>query len=283
MGGDRKSPRCFRKTSRVPVPALVGDGVWHLLKTDKNTYTLAETGRKILAPTYEGEKEEGIKKALFTPSVLSRFYTDYNGSPLPTDDLFPNVLETRYGVPRNRTAEAIEIIKENARFAGALVKRTDGKDGLEFSDVAFPVVKRPLPESGNGEHVDLSAEMDGSADAPAETDWAKTCFVITPIGSEDSDQRKHSDTILKHLLQPVLSEFGIEAIRADKIAKPGIITKQVIEYIAYSGLCGRPLVRSATRTRFTSSVFAKHSSFQPFKLSERVTRSPSTFRKEGRS
>ena len=29
----------------------------------------------------------------------------------------------------------------------------------------------------------------------------------------------------------------MRAIRADKIAKPGIITKQVIEYIAYSKLC----------------------------------------------
>ena len=38
-------------------------------------------------------------------------------------------------------------------------------------------------------------------------------------------------TILKHLLEPVLTEFHLRAVRADKIAKPGIITKQVIEYI----------------------------------------------------
>ncbi len=53
-----------------------------MLKNDNNTYSLSETGRRILAPTYEGEKEEGIKKALFIPSVLSRFYTDYDGSPI---------------------------------------------------------------------------------------------------------------------------------------------------------------------------------------------------------
>ena len=34
-----------------------------------------------------------------------------------------------------------------------------------------------------------------------------------------------------------MSELGIEPVRADKIAKPGIITKQVIEYIAYSAIC----------------------------------------------
>jgi len=222
--------------NRYPLWSATAYGI--VIKSEGNTYTLGETGRKILAPTYEGEKEEGIKKALFTPSVLSRFYTDYNGSPLPGDDLFPNVLETRYAVPRDRTSEAIEIIKENARYAGALVKRVDGKQGLEFSDVAFPVVKRHIIESANGEIGNDLIEADAAPELQTgETDWAKVCFVITPIGPEESDQRKHSDTILKHLLEPVIREFGIEPIRADKIAKPGIITKQVIEYIAYSRLC----------------------------------------------
>ncbi len=105
-----------------------------MLKNDNNTYSLSETGRRILAPTYEGEKEEGIKKALFIPSVLSRFYTDYDGSPIPSEDIFQNVLETRYDVPRERTAEAIELLKENARYAGALVIRDGGKEGLDFSN-----------------------------------------------------------------------------------------------------------------------------------------------------
>jgi hypothetical protein len=67
--------------------------------------------------------------------------------------------------------------------------------------------------------------------------WDKICFVITPIGSDDSVERKHSDTILKHLLEPALQELQIRPVRADKISKPGIITKQVIEHIAYSRLC----------------------------------------------
>ena len=102
--------------------------------------------------TYEGEKEEGVKKALFTPSVLSRFYTDYNGSPIPSDDLFPNVLETRYDVPRNRTNEAIEILKDNARYAGALMTRPDGMEGLNFSDAAFPITPSTVMDEGISAH-----------------------------------------------------------------------------------------------------------------------------------
>lgn len=96
--------------NRYPLWSAVAYGI--VIKNDNNTYSLAETGRKILAPTYEGERDEGIKKALFTPSVLSLFFTDYNGASLPSDELFPNVLETRYQIPRDRTKEAIEIIKK---------------------------------------------------------------------------------------------------------------------------------------------------------------------------
>ncbi|MBI1760966.1 MAG: hypothetical protein HYR56_05960 [Acidobacteria bacterium] len=224
--------------NKYPLWAAVAYGL--VVKQDDKNYLLSETGRKILAPTYEGEKEEGIKKALFTPSVLSRFFTDYNGSTIPTGELFLNVLETRYGIPRERTTEAIEIIRENARFAGALVTRSDGKELLNFSDMAFPVgAKSNLTDddlSGDGK-VNGSANETTQALSDHEEDWEKICFVITPIGLEESIERKHSDAILKHLLEPVLFEFGLRPIRADKIAKPGLITKQVIEYIAYSRLC----------------------------------------------
>jgi hypothetical protein len=182
LGVSEKNP-----VNRYPLWSATAYGI--VIKGDDNAYSLAETGRKILAPTYEGEKEEGIKKALFTPSVLSRFYTDYNGSLLPSDDLFPNVLETRYGVPRDRTTEAIEILKENARFAGALVKRPDGKEALEFSDIAFPVVKRRTTSPTNGDHDGAVEEEASSESAAAHVDWKKICFVITPIGNEDSEER----------------------------------------------------------------------------------------------
>lgn len=219
--------------NRYPLWSAVAYGL--VLRHEDNTYSLSETGRKILAPTYEGEREEGVKKALFTPSVLSRFYTDYNGSTIPSDDLFPNVLETRYDVPRERTKEAIDIIRENAKFAGALVVRPDGKEALSFSDIAFAVPPgapkaAPLAE-------EASADTPVSALASEQEDWDTACFVIIPIGSDDSVERKHSDAILKHLLSPVLEAFGLRPIRADKITKPGIITKQVIEYIAFSKLC----------------------------------------------
>ena len=59
----------------------------------------------------------------------------------------------------------------------------------------------------------------------------KTCFVIAPIGEPESDIRKRSDQILKHVIAPAANECEYETLRADQISEPGIITSQVIQHI----------------------------------------------------
>lgn len=57
----------------------------------------------------------------------------------------------------------------------------------------------------------------------------KTCFIACPIGSADSDERKRSDGILRHILKPVLDELGYETVRADQMQSAGRITTQVLQ------------------------------------------------------
>jgi len=64
----------------------------------------------------------------------------------------------------------------------------------------------------------------------------KICFVIAPIGDDESEIRKRSDQILKYIIKPVADDCGYETVRADKISEPGIITKQVIEHIIEDSL-----------------------------------------------
>lgn len=59
----------------------------------------------------------------------------------------------------------------------------------------------------------------------------KKCFVIAPIGAEDSETRKRSDQVLKHIIVPSVQKFGYKSVRADQIPDPGIITAQVIQHI----------------------------------------------------
>jgi hypothetical protein len=207
-----------------------------LLRKEDNNYVVAETGRKILAPNYDGEREEGVLKAILTPSILSRFYQDYNGSPLPTGEHFPNVLENRYGIPRNRTAEARDVIVDNARFAG-IVNEVDGALHLAFDLTGAPPAPKQTTVTSPDDPEPLETQPEDQDAELTLGDLAKACFIVTPLGSDDSTERRHANTVFDHLIKPVLKEFDIEPIRADKISKPGIITKQIIEHLAGCRLC----------------------------------------------
>ena len=62
-----------------------------------------------------------------------------------------------------------------------------------------------------------------------------SCFVISPIGEDASDTRKRSDQILDHVFRPAAKQAGYEdAVRADEIDRPGIITSQIIEKLVLS-------------------------------------------------
>nr|DAM91791.1 MAG TPA: CMP/hydroxymethyl CMP hydrolase [Caudoviricetes sp.] len=59
----------------------------------------------------------------------------------------------------------------------------------------------------------------------------KTCFIVCPISSEDSDIRKNSDKLLKHLIQPVCNKLGFETVRIDKHFHNEQITDEIIRYL----------------------------------------------------
>lgn len=71
------------------------------------------------------------------------------------------------------------------------------------------------------------------APTPAQASPAalKICFVIAPIGEAGSEIRKRSDQILRHVIDAVAADTGYQAVRADRISEPGLITTQVIKHI----------------------------------------------------
>ena len=195
------------------------------------TYSLAEAGRKIVAENYPGEAQEARVKAILTPTVLSKFYTDYNGSPIPPpDEHFANVLEDKFHIPRSRTGEAIDIIKENGKFAGILEERGDGSPPtVRLTNV--PAGDRTTSsERGAGQ----ASNESGSAHP---TGWDKICFFITPIGEEGSEERRHANMMLNHVVRPVFEQNGFTVVRADEIAKTGLISQQIFDNVAKARIC----------------------------------------------
>lgn len=64
----------------------------------------------------------------------------------------------------------------------------------------------------------------------------KICFVISPIGEAESDTRKRSDQVLKHIISPAATDCGYKPMRADHISEPGLITSQVIQHVIEDSL-----------------------------------------------
>lgn len=59
----------------------------------------------------------------------------------------------------------------------------------------------------------------------------KKCFIITPIGDENSEIRRKAEGLIVAIIKPVLISLGYEPIIPHKMTLPGSITDQVIECI----------------------------------------------------
>lgn len=69
-----------------------------------------------------------------------------------------------------------------------------------------------------------------------QADFETTCFYITAIGERASDARKHSDLFLENIVEPAIQTVGLKVVRADQIDRPGLITRQIMEYLFRSRL-----------------------------------------------
>jgi hypothetical protein len=59
----------------------------------------------------------------------------------------------------------------------------------------------------------------------------KSCFIISPLGADDSETRRKADGLIDAVLKPILNELDFRAIPPHEIDTPGSITKHVIQHL----------------------------------------------------
>src|SRR5712691_10416319 len=111
-------------------------------------------------------------------------------------------------------------------FGGILQSQPDGSLVVRLDPRSRGI---PPPSTAASDGGDSAGESVSASVAPS-TQFDKICFVITPIGDDDSEQRRHANMVLKTVIEPVVSELGLIARRADQIDRSGIITQQIFEY-----------------------------------------------------
>jgi hypothetical protein len=59
----------------------------------------------------------------------------------------------------------------------------------------------------------------------------KNCFIITPIGPDNSEIRRKADGLIEAVISPVLKSSGYDMVVPHHMINPGSITNQVIQHL----------------------------------------------------
>src|ERR1700722_10443272 len=176
---------------------------------------LTVLGRRIVAPSREGDDIAARREATLRPRIVRDFLTRYNGSKLPPANIARNVLEET-GVPAERTAAVYTLILENAASVGFL-REVKGQQYVDLESTVLPQ-SEPLGEQPEG-------------DQPTETN-PPTVAQTTPAAAAPAVAAKRTNRVFithgkNHDIVAQLKElltFGgftpIVSIESETVSKP---------------------------------------------------------------
>ncbi len=177
-----------------------------------------------------------FKLAIDNIPPFKQLFDLYAGSKLPSQAVMKDSLvEASYDA--HDAPEGVDTFIANAQFLG-LIKTISGSERLLTLDHALDEIKAAPIEAKPKPPLNAAAGPVIAEGTPStgERDWEKTCFYISPIGADDSEERKHSNLVLGSFVEPAVEKLGLKVVRADQIGDPGMITTQVIEHIKKSKL-----------------------------------------------
>lgn len=172
-----------------------------------------------------------FKLAIQGNQYFNHLYDSYKNMKVPTNKVLEDCI-IEFGIEEHEAKQCVETFIVNAQFLG-IIKTLSGAQRLI-------TIEHLIEELGTNSSAPVIVPRVNTHNDTAtnslspEVSYDKICFYITPIGEEGTEQRKHSDMLLECIVSPVLEEYGLKAVRADQIDKPGIITNQILDYITKS-------------------------------------------------
>ena len=167
-----------------------------------------------------------IDLAIQNVDPFKRLFDRFCNSKLPAKTALVDAI-TDFEVDKEAAEEAVDTFIVNLQFVG-LLQALSGSERIVSVDhfldelpsskeaAASPIIVNP-PEPEQKANPLITA---------ARADFETTCFYVTPIGSDGTAERLHSDLFLRSIVEPAIESLQLKVVRADQIPKPGTITQQ---------------------------------------------------------
>jgi hypothetical protein len=180
-----------------------------------------------------------LKLVIERIDVFNFLYNRFVGNKLPNQAVIADIIKEEFkDINPEDVNQVVDLFVVNAQYL-KLLKVISGAERLvnfehcleDFSKTSSSTSTQTITTSGTRIRITnpISDKLDISS-------LEELCFYITPIGSENSEERQHSDLFLGSIVEPALESLNLKVIRADQIDKPGTITKQIIEYLSKAKL-----------------------------------------------
>lgn len=129
-----------------------------------NTMTITDLGKKLVAPEEEGADITARREAIMKPRLMKEFFEKYRRAKFPNEIIGANVLKGQ-GIPVDRVENALQIIKDNGKYAGVIRDTPTGPFiNLDSPGVPAPAATPALPE--DDQHDEPPPAADGGQAAP---------------------------------------------------------------------------------------------------------------------
>ena len=180
-------------------------------------------GLRVLKPTKEGDDLAAKREAILKPSVIGKFLTQYDNSPVPRRDIAINVLSTDMDVPEERAATIFDMIMEGARAVGFVQKIKDREyislegAGEAEEDESYDAAE-PIESLADGTD---SGQNGGKIDTPPATQSASDDTLATATKRVFITHGKNKDFI--DPIKKIITYGKYEAVVAEEkqsVSKP---------------------------------------------------------------
>lgn len=201
------------------------------------TISLSDLGRVATSPEEPpvAQFQARFKLAVDAIAPFKFLYDKNKGSRLPSPEVLRDSL-SEASIDEGQRQECVDIFLENLNYLGLLKTVAGAQRILTLDHALEETAKQSGSEARSAQEVRVASPQGETGRKRTTAEWKKICFVIAPIGSEQDEQRKHSDMILEALITRALEKDGYQIIRADQITSPGLISQQVIEHLLNAGL-----------------------------------------------